>query len=281
LFSLGFPHCKTKCASTVQYALIANSLSWPFHTRLINMAEHHAHDTNEAHCQNESLGQWQMPCEQCIRTLSSSRPPVFNADNCSCAEVASHTRGGPHISQSPRYERPMYHYENTLPIYHQQPQSYASSSISVPSPEGPEREDPNAQSTNNFLPLGPEAGLNETQHRRSASFHSDMSYQMHRFLVEQEECQNPPPYATEHGPTETRFLRQDIHIQSPAPDTGKKGKLSYMSTSTSSSYASSFSWEVDPITGIGAWTDAEGNLYVGDSYPLALSGEFMYDETMN
>jgi len=238
------------------------------------MAEHHDHDTNDAHYQNENLEQWQLPCEQCIRTFSSSRPPVFNADNCSCAEVASHTRGGQHLSQSPFYEQPTYHYENTLPVYHQQPQSYASSSISVPSPDGPEREDPN-----NFLPLGPEAGLNETQHRRLASFHSDMSYQMRRFLVEQEEHQHPAPYATEHGPTETRFLPQDIYIQSQAPAKGKKSKLSCMSASISSGDASLFSWDVDPVTGIGAWIDAEGNLYAGDSYPLAVSGEFIYDDT--
>jgi hypothetical protein len=277
-FSLDSLHCKTEGAPKVQHVLIENSSRWPFRTGLINMAEHHSNDTNDAHYPNENLENWQLPCEQCI-----SRPPVFNADNCSCAEVAAHSRGCQHLSQSSFYEQPRFHYENTLPVYHQQPQSYASSSISVPSPEGPEREDPNKPPTNNFLPLGPEAGLNETQHRRSASFHSDLSYQMRRFLVEQEEHQHPAPYATERAPAESGFLPQDIYIQSQAPGKGKKGKLSYMSASTSSGDASFFSWNVDPVTGSGAWVDAEGNLYeyAGNSYPMVVSGEFIYDDTMN
>jgi hypothetical protein len=110
-----------------------------------------------------------------------------------------------------------------------------------------------------------------------------MSYQMRRFLVEQEENQHPVPYATEHAPPESRFLPQDIYIQAQAPGKGKKGKLSYMSASTSSGDASFFSWDVDPRTGIGAWVDADGNLYeyAGNSYPMAVSGELIYDDTMN
>jgi hypothetical protein len=106
---------------------------------------------------------------------------------------------------------------------------------------------------------------------------------MRRFLVEQEEHQHPAPYATERAPAESGFLPQDIYIQSQAPGKGKKGKLSYMSASTSSGDASFFSWNVDPVTGSGAWVDAEGNLYeyAGNSYPMVVSGEFIYDDTMN
>jgi hypothetical protein len=210
------------------------------------------------------------------------------------ADVTSHTRDGQHLSQSPFYEQPMYYYENTLPAYYQQPQSYTSSSNSVPSPEGPEREDVNTQTTNNFLPLGPEADLNETQHDSSAkpaSFHSDMSYQMRRFLGEQEEHQNPAPYATKPGPSKSRFLDQDINIQSQPRAKGKvkEGNLSCASTSLASlscesisSDVSFFNWDVDPVTGLGAWIDTEGNLYEysRDSYPMATNGEFIYDDTM-
>jgi hypothetical protein len=86
----------------------------------------------------------------------------------------------------------------------------------------------------------------------------------------------------EHGPIESQLLPQDIYIQSQTPGKGKKGKLSYMSASTSSGDANFFSWNVDPDTGVGAWVDREGHLYVyaGDSYPLAVSGEFIDDNTM-
>jgi hypothetical protein len=113
---------------------------------------------------------------------------------------------------------------------------------------------------------------------------------MRRFLIEQEEQQHPAPYATEHGPSETRFLPQDIFIQSQtrAPAQVKKGKLSCASTSMLScesigSEASFFNWNVDPVTGTGAWIDREGNLYeyAGDSYPMVVVGEFIYDDTMN
>ncbi|PMD24646.1 hypothetical protein NA56DRAFT_700292 [Hyaloscypha hepaticicola] len=45
-----------------------------------------------------------------------------------------------------------------------------------------ERNDARVHDAEAYLPLGPAITLNETQHRRTASFNSDMSYSMLRFL---------------------------------------------------------------------------------------------------
>ncbi|KUJ20533.1 uncharacterized protein LY89DRAFT_445989 [Mollisia scopiformis] len=147
---------------------------WPFRLQPFNMAIPDHNNTDSTHHYEESIDQW--ICSQCFKTVSPTRPPVFNPENCSCVEAGG---GGP-VSQPRTEEQPLYGYDNTM----NQP-SYASSVVSFTGPEGPERENPNMQITNNYLPLGPDTGLNETQHRRSASFESDMSYQMRRFLVEE------------------------------------------------------------------------------------------------
>src|SRR3954470_18078114 len=92
--------------------------------------------------------------------------------------------------------------------YYQRSRSSTSSSVSISCPEGPEREEPRLNFGNGYLLLGPDVGLNETQHRRSASFQSNMSYQMRRFLVEGEPSF---PNSVETTSTGTKFLSQDIH----------------------------------------------------------------------
>jgi hypothetical protein len=130
--------------------------------------------------------------------------------------------------------------------------------------------------THGYLPLGPSIGLNEAQHQRTASFHSDMPYPMLRFLGERDYYD--PPYSTEHPPTNNRFLSQDLHIQSQASKKVEKGtkrsKQSWMSMQSSSSAETSFvSWGLlDPVTEAGAWSAEGGNKRPGDGYALALSG---------
>ena len=163
----------------------------------------------------------------------------------------------------------MYTYGHTQ--YNQVPQSYASSNLSGPCPEGPEREDPNVPLTARYLPLGPPIGLNETQHQRAASFHSDLSLPMLRFLGERE---YPEHYATEHAPMKGRFLSQGLHIQSQVSKevhkSTKRSKQSYMSMQSSGSHETGLSWGLlDPVTDVGAW-DLDGS--PRDGYALALSG---------
>jgi hypothetical protein len=142
-------------------------------------------------------------CLKCFKTASAWGPPVFNSKNCSCAEAGAYANGVDHSPKATADESPDSAYRS--------PESYASSSASVKCPEGPELEEQNLHIGTSYLPLVPDQGLNEAQHRRSASFNSDMSYHMRRFLVEQ----NPNELSQVGHPvsSETRFLRQDVHLQ--------------------------------------------------------------------
>ncbi len=248
------------------------------------MAHHEHHDMDHNDHLYDPIDQW--ACPNCYKAISASRPPTFNAENCSCVEVGTHSNDtGEHFSQPMVREQPMYHYDTTTQFHTQRPQSYASSSLSGPCPEGPEREDPNMHLTTVYLPLGPETGLNEAQHRRTASFHSDMSYPMQRFLGEQDYFQ---PYGTEHAATNSKFLPQDIYIQSQASKKVNRGtkrsKQSYMSAQSSGSAEASFvSWGLDPVTEAGAWAGEGKNKRPGDGYAMVLSGltDFHIDDHMN
>jgi hypothetical protein len=248
------------------------------------MAHQENHDIDHHDPSYETIDQW--ACINCYKPMSASRPPNFNAGNCSCVEVGTHSNGADeHFSQPMIREQPVYHYDTTTQYHTQRPQSYASSSLSGPCPEGPEREDPNMHLTNTYLPLGPDTGLNEAQHQRTASFHSDMSLPMRRFL---EELDYTQPYGTEHAPTNCKFLPQDLYIQSEASKKFNRGtrrsNQSYMSGQNSSSAEISFvSWGLDPVTAAGAWTGDGGDERPGDGYAMVLSGltDFRIDENMN
>jgi hypothetical protein len=215
-----------------------------------------------------------------VEADSSSRPPHYNPDNCSSAALGDYSNGltqVPHPAASPT---PSYQYEKNGNAYYQSPQSYASSTASVPCPEGVEREDPNLALTYHYLPLVPDTGLNEAQHRRSASIHSDMSYQMSRFLLDQQRNQ---PRQSISPPTQNKFLPQDIYIQSQSPKKAKKdkkrGKLSYQSFESSNSEDQDFvGWGVDPTVHTGEWIE-DGRLgYYRDGYGYSLSLSGMTDE---
>ncbi|KAL5313794.1 hypothetical protein ACEPPN_018217 [Leptodophora sp. 'Broadleaf-Isolate-01'] len=242
----------------------------------------------EVHAQFERFDDW--ACPVCFKKISASRPPIFNADNCSCDEVANyHIGNNGYYSEPATYEHPLYNPGVAAPVY-SQAQSVASSS--VPCPEGPEREDPNLPIGNAFLPLAADPGLNEIQHQRTASFHSDMSYPLQRFLGEMKT--HPTVYATEHidrdrTSNNSKFLSQEIHLQSSRKV--KKGsrsphsKLSWMSESSRSGDSSVSSWGMDALTGAGGWANNSGYANTG-AYALALSGTtdcavFDDDDDMN
>jgi hypothetical protein len=179
-------------------------------------------------------------------------------------------------------EQPMCNYDTNTHYHAQRPQSYAFSSLSGPCPEGPEREDPNIPFPNGYLLLSPAPGLSEPQHQRTASFHSNTSYPMQRFLGELDYL---PPYETEHILTNGPFLSQDLYIQSQVSkkvnNGTKRSKQSYMSVQSSSSAEASFvSWGLDPLTVAGAWTGEGENQRAGDGYAMVLSGltEFHIDD---
>lgn len=210
---------------------------------------------------DECDGQWELTCHQCFKTISPTRPPVFNPDNCSCAETGTFANGDnrPVIDQQNTYQ-----YESVA--YH--PQSSTASSISDTCPEGPEHDEPRLTSGNTYLPLAPDTGLNEPQHRRSSSSHYDMSYQMRRFLVDQDSIRPQP--SIEVVESETRFLSQDMYIQSQrSKKQRRRSKLSYQSVSSVSGEANFSSGGSDLMVGVGTWDDVGRN---ENAYPMTISG---------
>jgi hypothetical protein len=250
--------------------LTYRSSLWPFRLLPFNMAhQNYDHDNNDQ--AYEEIDQWELACFQCHRPISADRPPNYNCENCSSVEAG--TRASAEYFSHPMVREQPYHYGQTQ-YHNQRAQSYASSNLSGPCPEGPEREDPNMHSTASYLPLGPPIGLNETQHQRTASFHSDLSLPMLRFLSERE---YPEHYATEHVPTEGRFLTQDLYIQSQASKkvhrSPKRSKQSYTSVQSSGSHETGFSWGLpDPVAEVGAWDREGADGRPRDGYVLALSG---------
>jgi hypothetical protein len=222
------------------------------------------------------LGQWTDLCGTCLKTVSSSRPPVYNPDNCSCADLGSFTHGTTQVPQPAASPGQGFQYKHNDAAYYP-PQSYASSTASVPCPEGVEREDPNLHIDNNhYLPVAPEMGLNEVQHRRTASVHSDMSYQMRRFLVDQRDNQ---PRQDISPQTKGNFLPQDTYIQSQAtkkPKKDRKSKPSYQSFGSSVSEEYGFVFGADAMAHVGEWVDERIRFGDGRGYEMSLSG--MTDE---
>jgi hypothetical protein len=163
--------------------------------------------------------------------------------------------------------------------YH--PESYASSNRSVPSPEGVENAQPNINISNDFLPLGPDTGLNEAQHRRTSSVHTDMSYQMRRFLIERD--YNQPISAPTPASSPARFLSQETHILSQAPQRREKTEGSKQSKKSLQSSGggdlSYIGFGADDSTAIGAWAEGDDGVWE-NQYAMTLSGfsELFTDE---
>lgn len=221
---------------------------------------------------HESLEQWEQwdsVCRYCFRTISSSRPPVFNPDNCGCGvQGGTFATGGDEQSPSPPHE--LQGVQHGREVYYQRPQSTTSSDESVACPEGPEREEPKLHVNNTFLPLVADTGLNEVQHRRSASFHSEMSYQMRQFLIEEDTRLSA--HSTGIPPSKAKFLPQDTYIQAQRAKKSKnRGKPSYQSFSSGSGGASLHSWGGDPMIAVGTQFDGRCSVFEGE-YPLTISG---------
>jgi len=191
--------------------------------------------------------QWDLTCSQCFKTISAFRPPIFNPENwhyCSCVEDPA--------------EKSQNVYETNL----DQTQSYASSLKSAPCIEGPERE-----ANQEFLPLGPDRGLNESQHRRSASFRSEMSFQIRMYLADLKENQRGRKMEEE----ETEFLSQEVHILWQRKER-KRSEVSWRSSSDEGIEAF-MGARSDVVAGVGAW-DVEGGCEGagGFLYPMVVSG---------
>lgn len=242
----------------------------------------HNHNYNDLDLEHEdSIDPWL--CSQCFKTVSSSRPPVFNPENCSCVEIAN---GGP---PSPRgeIEQPLYHYDNTgdlNPLYHNRAQSYASSALSFQGPEGPERENFDMRVTNEYSPLATNTRFIDPN---PISGEPEMSYPMQRFLIED-------GYDQDIYGTEREVRHQDIktrHGNGSSKKAKKGSKVSFGSGSSGrrGSEEGDLNWgqRFEGVREVGAWVDGfgygfgfgyggvemerEGGVYCFQ-YPLVLSG---------
>ncbi|RDL41981.1 uncharacterized protein BP5553_01960 [Venustampulla echinocandica] len=235
----------------------------------------------------------QFICPRCFH-MSTSRPTVVNGDNCGCVEAAMMGNGGGGDGdgggggggQEAQVERQRYAAGAPSPGYHYSPLSYPSSSGSVPCPEGPENAEPNINVTDNtdntanyYLPLVPPVGLNEAEHRHTFYFNANMSYQLRRFILD-EECYDVPPSTSPSPPGRggNGFLPQDPFIQSQTSlmvaESSKRSKQSKKSMKSSRSGDMGYiGYGADPTSMVGSW-DAEGGegYYDGEGYPMTMSG---------
>jgi hypothetical protein len=199
-------------------------------------------------------------CPFCFRNISADRPPILSPENCSCIDTTMD--GGPGRQET--FEQPSY-----------SPESYASSGRSVPCPEGPENHQPNITTKNHYLPLGPSPGLNEREHRRSSSFKSDMSYQLRRFLIEDEEYDHMP-VQMEREARCTKFLQQDVQLSvsmAVAKSSKKSGKSMESGKSEGKDRYVWIGHGGAEMVGLGAWDEEIGLGILGEGgYPMAMSG---------
>lgn len=229
---------------------------------------------------SEQLDDW--TCADCFKSISSSRPPVYNPNNCSCSEIGfraplndphlvahiSEAMNTLHLSQD--VARDAYPYDPC----HQAP-TVSSDGSSVRAPDGPERLDPNAR----FLPLGPAIGLGEDIHRRRASFDGNevqLAFVLRRYwesMTPQERSYHDA--GRRNYDRELMWLRQDTFLVGPTG--GGAGSCSVRAATGSSEESMEGSmhlgsespgWrsQIDPMKGIGHWTNA----HVFESWPDTL-----------
>ncbi|KAM3071231.1 hypothetical protein ACMFMF_007703 [Clarireedia jacksonii] len=199
--------------------------------------------------QNDS-NDWVIPCRYCLKPVSSSRPPVFNSDNCSCSELGEHTQaitaavlGGPvyQHSGSPAYVSAST--QTTTDHIHQN----GNMNSAADARSGHTRNDANS--------IQPRTGTTK------------YPYLLNNYLNEPEHalytCAPPPAV---HGRKRSSSMR--------ARKGSKCGKSLRSSGSADDAAKPRFpGWEIDTFMGLGTWDSASGE---GDDdlpkYALDMSG---------
>ncbi|KAL3420905.1 hypothetical protein PVAG01_07350 [Phlyctema vagabunda] len=237
---------------------------------------------------SEDLETW--TCAACHKSISASRPPVLNTDNCSCAELGGLVDGLVVADKSEKttttttttthdartYAGVIYEHgapeQDKLLTYHVAP---SSSDNSVQGPEGPERHDPNdvPQRPTAFLPLGPDAGLGEKRHHQTASFFERMPVTLQRFLAHRDPAERVFFYSDAPGDDDgdADFLKQDPFLSSSSSIRAHKGSYETKRSQQSSSGDDSavykrfpLTWGPDPTTGMGEWIGQDDGGEDGD-----------------
>lgn len=244
---------------------------FPLLTKILSMAPEYNPFENDR-IQFDSIQEWE--CARCAKTIPTSPAPLLSPDACICVDSDPFVRDHRRPQEVGGFGQDGYRYQPPRTDHHFQAQSYASSSVSAPCPEGPERDDPNTNATNGFLHVEADPGLDETQFRPCSSDPFGLSLQMWRFLVEQD--YNRPGYAAEPAGPDPRFLVQEALIRPHLRGRGssnKGRKASHQSILSSCSDEPSFAGcDGDPMAGVGSWDDTGAYVYSSDEYPLTMSG---------
>lgn len=227
------------------------------------------HYFQDNHTKYDAIEEWE--CLICFKKVTASGSSALHADACNCVDVGSFTQDHNRPQEEEALEKQAYQYQSQGRSIHIQPQSYASSSVSAPCPEGPEREDPNTTVTNGQLQVMVDPAINDARYRLSSSEPPRLTLQLWRFLVEQ--GHNRPGHGAEPATPDAGFLAHDFHIRSKKRGSSNKRKASHQSGFSSSSDEPSFSgYDADPVTGIGTWDERGNYVYSSDEYPLTMSG---------
>ncbi|KAG4032231.1 hypothetical protein MFRU_007g01420 [Monilinia fructicola] len=72
------------------------------------------------------LDDWAIICQYCLKSISATRPPIYNEVNCSCSELGTHAAGITSATQpdtkileseTPVFEQPAYTYLSSTPTH--------------------------------------------------------------------------------------------------------------------------------------------------------------------
>lgn len=221
-----------------------------------------------------AIEEWE--CLTCLKIMPSPASSALNRDTCTCLDAGSFAQDRNDPQQTEAFGQQVYQYQPPRTTVHVQLQSYASSSVSAPCPEGPEREVPNTAVANRHLPVAVDPGLNDPHYRLSNLAPPGLSLQMWRFLVDEDS--NRPGFVAEPASPDAGLLAEDFRLRSKKRGSSiKRRKASHQSAFSSSSEEHSFpGCDVDDMAGIGSWDDNGNYVYSGNEYPMTMSGLVEY-----
>lgn len=210
--------------------------------------------------QYDTKEEWE--CVTCFKIISS----------CACVNAGSLTQVPDHHPQGETFVQRDYEYQRPRTNIHFPLPSYASSSVSTPCPEGPERQVPETAANNEQPQVVVEQAVNDLHYRLSTSEPPDVSLQMWRFFAEIDH--NRPGFAAELTSPNAGLLAEDFRARCQnRGSSNRRRKPSHQSIFSSSSGEHSFpGCDVDATLLVGSWDEKESYAYSGDDYPMTMSG---------
>jgi hypothetical protein len=217
----------------------------------------------ETETYRNDLNDWIILCRDCLKPKSSSRPPVFNSDNCSCSELGEHASGTSPIVPPIVQTRDM---SNTVvegPVYQHSGPSPTYVSASTQTTGDYVRHNGNMNSV-------ADAGFGQTRNASTIQPRTRTtrySYPLNTYLDEPEHSLYTCAPQTSHGRKRSSSMR--------ARKGSNRGQSSLHSSGSADSAAEPRfpGWEIDPFMGLGTWDSAaEKGADDLPKYALAMSG---------